>query len=155
MLAQQRVERCRDAFLMEWNALKLGAGTPQVLMERAKTFLLAVGKIVDDETQEWATEFQNALKELERVRKAEADKSRSGAIEITVSNPDLVDGWALEIDGSERGRTSGRTLAITDVLAGIHKARVHGKDRQNNVRSDEKVVKVEGGETAAAAFELS
>ncbi len=155
MLAQQRIERCRDAFLMEWNALKLASSTTPVMMERAKTFLLTVGKVVDDETQEWATEFQNALKELERARKAEADKPRSGAIEITVKNPELVEGWALEIDGSDRGRTTGKTLAITDVLAGMHKARVHGKDREKKDRSDEKVVKVAGGETVAVVFELS
>lgn len=154
MLAQQRIERCRDAFLMEWNALKLGLSTAQVMHERAKTFLLTVGKIVDDETQEWATEFQNALKELERARKAEADKPRSGAIEITVKNPELVEGWVLEIDGNERGRTSGKALAITDVFAGMRKARVHGLDRQGKTRSDEKIVKVEGGETAVLALEL-
>ncbi len=155
MLAQQKIERARDAFLMEWNALKLGSSNAQALLDRAKAYLLTVGKVVDDETQEWATEFQNALKELERARKAEADKPRTGAVEITVANPQLVKGWALEIDGSLRGRATGKALAVTDVLVGVRKARVYGEDPQGRTLSDEKILNVEGGGTVARELVLS
>lgn len=155
MLAQQKVERLRDAFLLEWNALKLAHTNAQGMLERAKTFLLVVGKVVDDETQEWATEFQNALKEMEKARKTAAEIERAGAIEVSVKNPQTVIGWTLEIDGSQRGQTSGKSLAVTDVLVGIRKLKAYGQDAQGKTFSDEKTVKVEGGATVTKELELS
>ncbi len=155
MLAHQKVERLRDAFLLEWNALKVAQTNAQGMLERAKTFLLAVGKVVDDETQEWATEFQNALKEMEKARKAAAEIERTGAVEVSVKNPQAVTGWTLEIDGSQRGQTSGKNLAVTDVFVGIHKLRVYGQDTQGKTLSDEKTVKVEGGAMVTKELVLS
>lgn len=155
MLAQQKVERLRDAFLLEWNVLKAAQTNTQGMLERAKTFLLAVGKVVDDETQEWATEFQNVLKEMEKARKTAAETERSGAIEVSLKNPQAVIGWTLEIDGSQRGQTSGKSLAITDVLIGIRKLKAYGTDQSGKIRSDEKTVKVEGGTTVSKELELS
>lgn len=155
MLAQQKVERLRDAFLLEWNVLKAAQTNTQGMLERAKTFLLAVGKVVDDETQEWATEFQNALKEMEKARKTAAEIERSGAIEVSLKNPQTVNGWTLEIDGSQRGQTSGKSLAVTDVLIGIRKLKAYGTDSSGNMRFDEKTIKVEGGATVPKELELS
>jgi hypothetical protein len=155
MLAQQKVERLRDGFLLEWNVLKAAQTNITTMLDRAKVFLLAVGKVVDDETQDWATEFQNALKEMEKVRKAAAEAERTGAIEVTVTNPQVVTGWTLEIDGSQRGRTSGKSLAITDVSVGIRKLRASGQDAHGRPFSDEKTVKVEGGTVTARELELS
>ena len=156
MLAQLKIERARDTFLMEWNSMRMVASEHQAQLDRAKTFLLAVGKIVDDETQEWAIEFQSALKDLERARKAEAETPRTGALEITLKNPQLVAGWTLEIDGSQRGSTTGKALAVNDVPVGQRKVRAFGKDAQGNkTLSDEKIVKVEGGVIAARELELS
>ena len=155
MLAQQKVERLRDAFLLEWNALKVAQTNTEGMLERAKTFLLAVGKVVDDETQEWATEFQNALKEMEKARKTAAEIERTGAIEVSVKNPEKVTGWTLEIDGSQRGQTSGKSLAVIDVLVGIRKLKAYGPDSNGKTLSDEKIVKVEGGATVTKELELS
>ncbi len=155
MLAQQKIERLRDAFLLEWNVLKAAQTDVKGMLERAKTFLLAVGKVVDDESQEWATEFRNALKEMEKARQIAAETERTGAIEVSVKNPQAVTGWTLEIDGSQRGQTSGKNLAATDVLAGIRKLKIYGQDSQGNIFSDEKTVKVEAGATVTKELELS
>jgi len=155
MLTQQKVERARDVFLLEWNALKMAKTGAREMLERAKTFLAAVGKIVDDETQEWATEFQNALKEMERARKTAAEIERTGALEVSVKNPQAVTEWILEIDGSQRGRTSGKNLAITDVFVGTRKLKAYGRDAQGKTLSDEKTVKVEGGATVSKELELA
>ena len=155
MLAQQKIERLRDAFLLEWNALKVAKTDVPGMLERAKTFLLAVGKIVDDETQEWATEFQSALKEMEKARKAAAETDRAGGVEVTVKNPKAVTEWILEIDGGQRGRTSGKSLAVADVAPGLHRVKAYGDDPQGKRLSDEKTVKVEGGVTVTKEMELS
>ena len=156
MLAQQRIERAKDAFLMEWNSLKLIAAERRAMLARATAFLAVIGKIVDDETKEWATEFQNALKELERVRKEEADTPRIGGLEITVWNPQVVTSWTLEVDGNQRGSTTGKSLAVTDVPIGMRKVRVSGRDSQGTrMLSDEKIVKIDGGTTATLELELN
>jgi hypothetical protein len=156
MLAQQRIERAKDTFHMEWNSLKLAGGERHALLDRATAFLAVIGKIVDDETKEWATEFQNALNELERVRKEEADTPRSGALEITVRNPQAVTAWTLEVDGNQRGSTTGKSLAVTDVPIGQRKIRISGRDGQGSkTLSDEKIVRIEGGMTVSRELELN
>lgn len=156
MLAQQKIERLRDVFVLEWNGLQIGSAAPTVMLERVKTFLLSVGKVVDDETQEWATEFQNALKELERTRKADAETLRTGSVEISVKNPERANGgWTLEIDGSLRGHTTGKTMAVTDVPTGTRKVSAHGQDDQGRPLSDEHAIKVEGGMIISREFELA
>jgi len=154
MTAQQKIERLRDAFLMDWNGLKIGGASADIVLGRLRTFLSAVGKVVDDESQEWATEFQNALKELERARRTEAETQLTGAIEISVKNPQAVTGWTLEIDGNQRGHTTGKSLAVTDVLSGTRKARVFGNDDKGRMLSDERILRVEGGATTSREFEL-
>lgn len=155
MLAQQKIERLRDGFLLDWQRLRLAADSAPAFLERARMFVLAVGKVLDDETQEWATEFQNALKDLERARKTEAESQRTGAIEITVRNHEVVTSWTLEIDGSQRGHTSGRTLALTDVLIGLHKARAFGTNSAGRVYSQEAIITVAGGATVTKELELT
>ena len=155
MLAQQRVERAHEAFVMEWNALKAAKTDTAGMLDRAKTFLLAIGKIIDDETQEWAADFQSAIKEMDKARKAAAEAERAGAIEVSVKNPKAVTEWTLEIDGSQRGRTSGKNLAVTDVPLGVRKLKVSGEDSAGKRLSDEKTVRVEAGVTATRELELS
>jgi hypothetical protein len=145
MLAQQKVERVRDGFLMEWNALRIAKSDAPIMLERAKALLLAVGKIIDDETHEWATEFQNAIREMEKARKAAAEAEHTGALEVTVKNPAIVKEWSLEIDGTLRGATSGNNLAVTDVAVGIRKLKAFGQDAAGKRFSDERTVKIEGG----------
>lgn len=155
MLAQQKIERAHDSFVMEWNVLKAAKTDTAAMLERAKTFLLAIGKVIDDETQEWAADFQNALKDMDKARKDAAEAERAGAIEVTVKNPSAVTEWILEIDGSQRGRTSGKNLAVTDVAVGVRKLKAYGTDPQGKTRSDEKTVKVEPGATVTKELELS
>jgi hypothetical protein len=92
---------------------------------------------------------------MEKARKTAAEIERTGAIEVSVKNPETVGLWTLEIDGSQRGQTSGRSLAVTDVLAGIRKLKVSGRDAQGKMLSDEKTVKVEGGATVTKELELN
>lgn len=155
MHAQQRVERLQGAFVLEWQALRLANTDTKTMVERAQAFLLAVGKVIDDETQEWAAEFQEALKELERERKAAAQAERNGALEVTVKNASEVTEWSIEVDGTLRGRTGGKNLALTDLSVGVHRVKAYGHSAQGKVLSDERTVKVEAGGTATKELELS
>jgi hypothetical protein len=155
MLAQQKVERCQDAFLLEWNALRVAGTPPAGMLDRAKTFLLAVGKIIDDETREWAMDFQNALKELDKARLKAEETERAGAITVSVANHQNVTGWTLEVDGAQRGATAGKNLAIADVAIGQRKLRAAGKDTNGKTLADETIVKVDGGQAVSVQMQLS
>ena len=72
-----------------------------------------------------------------------------------MKNPKAVTEWILEIDGSLRGRTSGKSLAITDVAVGLHRLKAYGDDPQGKRLSDEKTAKVEAGATVTKELELS
>src|SRR5262249_23924491 len=104
---------------------------------------------------EWASEFQNALKEMDKARKAAAEAERTGALEISVKNPKDVTEWVFEIDGNQRGKTSGRNLAVTDIAVGLRRLRAFGEKPDGSTVSDEKTVKIEGGATVAKEFELT
>jgi len=155
MNAQQKVERLRVAFELDWSALKVKQATTERMLERATAFVVEVSKVVENETQEWATEFQNALKETERERKAAAEAERTGALEISVTNHESVPEWTLEVDGNARGRTTGKRLAVTDVLAGMRRIKAYGRDANGKTWSDEKAIKIEGGTAVARELELA
>ncbi|HEY3495768.1 MAG TPA: SLATT domain-containing protein, partial [Polyangiaceae bacterium] len=61
-----------EEFRMDWMALRSQLEDPAkpeqiaALIQRAKTFRMAVEGLVMKETQEWATEFQNNLAEMEK-----------------------------------------------------------------------------------------
>ena len=119
---------------MDWTLMRAGlsAGTLttnelSALVEKAKTFRLAVEEIVMQETKDWVTEFQTNLTQLEKDAKAQiellkgqVDKAQqahaidnqSGAIEITVPNADKTDGfsYAIVLD-SDRGTVATDTVS--------------------------------------------
>lgn len=154
MTAQQKVERLREAFLLDWNELKTEQASPQDMIRRAKAHIVAVGKVVDEETQEWATEFQNALKEMDKARKAAEKGAATGALEILLKNRQAVVEWGLEIDGSQRGQTSSESVAIADLRLGLHKVKVHGKDANGQALSAERMARIEGDTVTRIELEL-
>lgn len=79
---------------------------------------------------------------MEKARKEAAQMERTGAIEITITEPENLAKLQMEIDGSARGSTSGQTIAVTDVLVGIHKLKLTGEDANGDTLSCEALVKV-------------
>jgi hypothetical protein len=82
------------------------------LIQRAKDFVSAIQASLLQETKDWATEFQSTaahmekdlksqidtLKvQLDKVAKEREDASRVGAIELTVTNADKIDGFRFDI----------------------------------------------------------
>jgi hypothetical protein len=115
------------------------------IVQRAKDFRLAVEDAVSRETQDWATEFQNNVAQLEKDVKAqiealkgELDKAKqsrvvdaSGALELTVVNAQQADGGKIQIilDGAERNiadevLTGGNKWVRINVLPGQYKLSV-------------------------------
>jgi hypothetical protein len=72
-----------EEFRMDWTALRAKTDSPptpeqiSALVQRAKTFRMAVQALITKETQDWATEFQKNLAELEKDLKAQVDQARA------------------------------------------------------------------------------
>jgi len=58
---------------MDWTALTAELGSPPqpervlAMIRRAKVFRMAIEALVMKETQDWATEFQNNMAQMERA----------------------------------------------------------------------------------------
>lgn len=144
------IRKALEEFRMDWTALVAQLpGTPtseqlMPLMKRAKEFRLSVESMVLQETQEWATEFQNNIAQLEKdikvqleSLKAQVEKSRQeetaakkpGGIQLVVTNASKAQNGSFEVtlflknnavatDSAAVARTS---ASFTDLEAGQYR----------------------------------
>jgi conflict system pore-forming effector with SLATT domain len=115
VLAATAIRKSFDEFRMDWEALTAKSACPTptadqvaAFVQRAKDFRLAVEGIVQQETQEWATEFQSNTAQLEKDVKAQLDSlkaqvdkaqaaNRTGWIELTVLDADKLQGSTFKV----------------------------------------------------------
>jgi hypothetical protein len=129
MLAGTAIRNATEAFRMDWVALTAQLSSPpqpellSSMLQRAAAFRMAIEALVLKETQDWATEFQNNLAQMERDLKLQVDQAKTeraeserdqqasvereararkdasqpGALEATVSNARATDGFAFDI----------------------------------------------------------
>ena len=118
------IQNALEEFRMDWSVLSAHLAGPltndQVLalLERAKTFRVAVAGMVLDETKAWAAEFQSNMSQLEKDVKASFEEQRTkaeqdlkarnivtrpGSIELKVSNALTSDGhkFTVLLDGTK------------------------------------------------------
>ena len=159
MIAQQHIERLQHQFIMDWEIWRakinpsenMSAAEP---LRLARDFLVAVDTVINDETQEWATEFRSALREIEKAAKKAREVEPFGAIDVTVTNHEQVEIWRLEIDNAEQGQYKSRRVTIPRVLPGLHTIRIVGK-RGAEELSDEASVRVIASSAETAQMTLS
>lgn len=79
LLAGQELGQILEAFRMEWEEEKLAWGGPQptleqtkVMVAKCKAFLIRVHALIREETLEWAVEFENVVRQIDRAAKPAA-----------------------------------------------------------------------------------
>jgi hypothetical protein len=116
--------------------------------------VMDVDSIVQRETGQWVTEFQNALAQIETATKEIAPHKPLGAVAVTVTNGDQCDnGWELRVDGGTQHACRGKDFSIRDVTAGIHNVSVKG-DTGNGQSQSTKPVVVKDGQIVTIEFTL-
>jgi hypothetical protein len=153
------LEKALTEFRMDWAMMvaKLGDKPPtadqtQLMIQRFKEFLLLINGLVEEETQTWIAEFKTNITELEKSAKAQAETTRPGAIEVTVTNGmETDDGFMVVLDGMEIRRVRGTKYHIGYVYPGSHRITVTGKIKNESMEASE-LVNVAAGETAAATL---
>ena len=125
VLTGTAIRNACEEFRMDWTALTAELGAPPApervlaMIQRAKVFRMAIEALVMKETQDWATEFQNNMAQMEKDLKVQIDQakadqakaeqdlkaqldeqktalekaSQTGAIEAIVSNAGETDGF--------------------------------------------------------------
>jgi SMODS and SLOG-associating 2TM effector domain 2 len=153
MASELKVRRALDAFELEWEASRSSwSGREpsdeqvQEMIGRANRFLATIGDIVREETEQWMTEFREAMRQLDERAKAAAALDRRGGVRVYVTNGDLApEGWDLSVDDGPPRSHRGRTAALTSLLPGIHVIRVRGKLAGSPAQGEGAVAVAEGG----------
>jgi len=155
------IERALSDFRFEWAMMvaKMGANDPtpdqvQLMVQRVKEFSSAINTHVDQETQAWVSEFKTNIAEIEKTAKDQAEATRPGAIEITVTNGmDTEGGFTVTLDGMEVRTVRGTKYQIGYVPPGPHKVAVAGMIKGEELDASE-LVNVLPGEVAKATLAL-
>jgi hypothetical protein len=162
MATELKVRRALDDFEMEWEAARVAwseqspsAEQVQDMIARAARFAGAVSDIVRDETDQWMSEFREAIRQLdERSRAAVADERR-GAVRVHVTNGDEApEGWDLSVDDGPARSHRGRTAALNSLLPGLHVIRVRAK-LNGSVAEGESAIAVEQGAVSDVELTLT
>jgi hypothetical protein len=155
------LERALSEFRLEWAMLraKLGGRPPtpdqvQLMIQRIKEFVLRVDSEVEKETQEWISEFQKNLAEIERSAQSRAESARPGAIDVTVANGmETGDGFTVSLDGMTVATVRGTRYQVGYVPPGTHKVAVSGRIGGKALDASE-LVNVPPGAIAKVALAL-
>jgi hypothetical protein len=100
----------------------------QMMLTRAKAFVVQLNTIVQDETNSWIDEFQTTLKQLDDATRAKAITTELGGLNVVVTNGDRAEGeWHISIDGGTERNCRGKSTAIAGLLPGMHTIRIVGQ----------------------------
>ena len=161
MKASQHIRRSLTDFRFDFDATRLlwDATAPSTVQCEAclhlcKSLVVEVDSIIQRETDQWVTEFQKALAQIESAMKDVAPHKPPGAIAVTVTNGDqCANGWEVSVDGGTKHPCRGKDEGITGVTAGIHNVSVVGDTGRGQTQST-KPVEVKDGQIAKVEFTL-
>jgi hypothetical protein len=152
MGTELKARRALDDFELEWEAARAAwadaaptAEQGQDMIGRATRFAGAVADIVRDETDQWMSEFREAIRQIDERSKAAVSAEHRGAVRVLVTNGDqAAEGWDLSVDDGPGRPHRGRTAALNSVLPGLHVIRVRAR-LNGSVVQGESAVAVEQG----------
>jgi|ERR1051326_1653882 hypothetical protein len=180
VLTATSMNKLLHEFRMDWVAIYAGSAVPPTpeqqasLIQRSKQFVSAVQDLLLQETKDWAAEFQSNLAQMEKdvktqldALKAQVEKfskereeaTRPAAVELTVTNADMTDGFHFDavLEGTQRafpGSVSNSKIwTEIDIPPGQYKLRVDAKFKGNPV-STSMILEVKPADTAKPSVTL-
>ncbi len=117
-------------------------------LQIAKTLYEAVSSCIAQETQQWATEFQQSLADLELATQAKIRVNEPGALSVSLTNAGTMDSKPeVFIDDLSFGVTDGKSWAIARLAPGQHVVRVVSSIGGKRVEASEIATVPPGGKT--------
>lgn len=141
--AEFEIREALHAFQMEWQMARAGWNRPapteqqiQDGLQACRAFLARLDAILRNELEAWMQEFRASLKDIDEAAKARPDAPRGAAANITIENGEqCTDGWKLSIDNGPPRHSSGRTVALNNLLPGMRLVEVTGDIAGKPVRA--------------------
>jgi hypothetical protein len=165
----QDIQSKLDAFRINWQkqVLLLNANDPPTdqqvaaMYDMLAAFSLTIDDAVRAETQAWASEFKQALADVDRTVEAQRAAAASlaapghrGGINVSVADYETLDdkAWSVQLDNRQAERKVGQASAALPMLEpGHYRVRIEGA-RQHKPVAAEQVVAVKVGEIAEVRF---
>ncbi|HLJ86268.1 MAG TPA: DUF4231 domain-containing protein [Candidatus Angelobacter sp.] len=155
ILAAQAIQKTTYSFEIDWTRLRARVGTREPVqteveefLQIAKTLYEAVSSCIAQETQQWATEFQQSLADLELATQAKIRVNEPGALSVSLTNAGTMDSKPeVFIDDLSFGVTDGKSWAIARLAPGQHVVRVVSSIGGKRVEASEIATVPPGGKT--------
>jgi hypothetical protein len=162
LAASQAIGDLLRRFRFDWTLQQAAcAGQPpdaahtERLIGLCHRLLAGVDRVVQEETQAWASEFRGVLRQIDEAAIKAARRKGVGAIEVAVTNGDQVSGtWRLRIDQGPEQLYAGKKATLTGLLPGPRQLSVVGEIAGKPVR-DGALVQVSEDVIEAVTLTLS
>lgn len=162
IVAELQLRQINQEFQMDWETERASwqGSSPSKeqitqMLARSKAFISQVNTIIREETNVWVQEFQNTIKYLDDSIKAKPAVTEPGALNLTITNPELAaEGWLLSINGGKQEHYTGSTAGKRNIFPGKHLIKVTAKVKDKEVEV-EKVVTVPVGGICEEKITLS
>lgn len=162
MKTEMAIDQALASYLATWAAVRgvkpdgdVDEALAATLLERSRSLIKEVDRLVWDETAQWAAEFRRALAETEKAVEEARRRLDTGSVEVEVENWQELPGgrWTLRV-GDEPERTLvGPTGVIAALPAGRVRVTACAEQGGRNV-CVERAVEIQTGSTLRATVRL-
>ena len=126
----------------------------QSMITKCAMFAIKITTAVQEETKQWAQEFQASLSTLDQNLKQQAADNQPTGITISLENGEkFPDGWDVEINGRKSGRHHGKTGILTNLYPGLYQIVVSASVKNKKLYA-EAAVTLSAGEVETINLKL-
>lgn len=126
----------------------------QNMITKCAMFSVKITTAVQEETKQWAQEFQSSLSTLDATLKQQAADNQPTGITINVENGDkFPDGWDVELNGRKSGKHHGKIGVLTNLYPGMYQIVVSAAVKNKKLYA-EAAVKLDAGEVETINLKL-
>ena len=127
----------------------------QSMITKCSMFAIKITTAVQEETKQWAQEFQSSLSTLDQTLKQQAADNQPTGITINLEDGDKYpDGWDVEINGRRSGRHHGKTGVLTNLYPGLYQVVVSANIKKKKLYA-ETAVTLSAGEVETVNLKLA
>jgi SMODS and SLOG-associating 2TM effector domain 2 len=162
ILADLNIRKALAEFQMNWiianTCLENDAEETKCARKRLqllKDFSIKITDLVDEESRQWAAEFQGELAALNTSVKNVQDAAKPGTIAVSITrDPTVIPDIVVFLDGQQRESSQSSTILLNGIGPGAHQVTVTGARRDGTPVQDSKAVVVASGTVANVTVHL-
>ena len=127
----------------------------QSMITKCSAFALKISNAIQEETKQWAQEFQTSLGTLGEALQQRASVNQPSGVIITLENGDKCkDGWDVQVNSRKLGKHYGKTGVLNDLYPGLYQVVVSGRIDKKDLHA-ETALKIEAGQISNITLNLT